>query len=118
MLRRRKRTDGLRQGTGDRTNDTLKGPDDRRSRVLRAGTLQVLWALLLVYFILAGLAFLFGREVGYDISFGVCGGLSLLVTVCFALIHLLDRTSAEGGWMRRIFLAGRKEEKDLTGKGR
>lgn len=67
---------------------------DRRKRVLRASTLQILWALLLVYLILLSIAFLFGREVGYEISFGVCLGLAGLVTVTFGAIYLLDRISA------------------------
>ena len=91
--------------------------DERRRRVLRSGTLQVLWALLLVYIILAGLAFRFGREVGYDIAFGVCGGLALLVTVCFAVIHILDRTSAAVEGRIRRFLT-RDTVRDLPGKRR
>jgi 2-iminobutanoate/2-iminopropanoate deaminase len=68
--------------------------NNRRRRVLRAGSLQVLWALALVYLILLGIAFLFGREVGYAISFGVCLGLAALVTAAFGAVHLLDRASA------------------------
>lgn len=91
--------------------------DERRRRVLRSGTLQVLWALLLVYIVLAGLAFRFGKEIGYDIAFGVCGGLALLVTVCFAVIHILDRASAAGeGWIRRFLT--RDKVRDLPGKRR
>ena len=70
------------------------GSPNRRTRVLRAATLQELWTLLLVYLILLGMAFLFGREVGYDIAFGVCGGVAVLVTVSFAAVYLLDRGSA------------------------
>jgi len=69
-------------------------PDTRRKRVLRESLYQVLWALLLVSLILLGIAFLFGREVGYDIAFGVCGGVAVLVTVSFAAVYLLDRGSA------------------------
>jgi hypothetical protein len=70
--------------------------------VLRAGALQVLWALLLVYFILLGIVFLFGREVGYEISFGVCIGLAILVTVSFLAIYVLDRLTAAGSeWMEK-----------------
>lgn len=61
---------------------------------MRAGALQVLWALLLVYLILLGIAFLFGHDVGYEISFAVCGGVAVLVTVSFAAVYLLDRVSA------------------------
>jgi len=75
---------------------------DRRKRVLRAGSLQVLWALLLVYLILLCIAFLFGREVGYEISFGVCMGLAVLVTVSFLAVHFLDRLTAAGlEWMEK-----------------
>ncbi len=52
---------------------------------------QILWALLLVYLILLGLAFLFGREVGYEISFVVCMGIAGLVTASFAAVYILDR---------------------------
>ena len=72
----------------------LRNQDDRHRRVFRAGTLQVLWALLLVYLILLGAALLFGRSVGYELSFGVCLGLAGLVTVSFAAIYLLDRLTA------------------------
>ncbi len=75
---------------------------DRKKRVLRAGALQVLWALLLVYLILLGAALLFGRSVGYEFSFGVCLGLAGLVTVSFAAIYLLDRLTAAGiEWMEK-----------------
>ncbi len=37
---------------------------------------------------------LFGRDVGYDISSAVCGGLALLVTASFVVLHLLDRITA------------------------
>ena len=72
----------------------MRYPDARRKRILRESTYQVLWALLLVYLLLVGIAFLFGREVGYDIAFGVCGGVAVLVTVSFAAVYLLDRGSA------------------------
>jgi hypothetical protein len=70
--------------------------------MLRAGAFQILWALLLVYFILLGIAFLFGREVGYEISFGVSIGLAILVTVSFLAIYVLDRMTAAGSeWMEK-----------------
>lgn len=62
--------------------------------MLRAGARQVLWALLLVYCILTGIAFLFGPSAGYEISFGVCLGLAVLVTAAFGAVFLLDRASA------------------------
>lgn len=71
-----------------------KDADERRSRVLRSGTVQVLWALMLVHIILLGVALRFGRDVGYGMAFGVCGGISVLVTVSFFSIHLLDRWTA------------------------
>jgi hypothetical protein len=55
---------------------------------------QVLWALLLVSLILLGIAFLFGRKVGYDIAFSVCGGVAVMVTVSFAAVYVLDRGRA------------------------
>lgn len=85
-----------------------EGPD-RRSRVLRRGSLQVLWALLLVYLLLLGIALLFGRDVGYGISFGVCLGVAALATVAFLAIHLLDRfTASSPRWVRKI-LQGRND---------
>lgn len=68
--------------------------DERRRRVLRAGLRQVLWALLLVYLILAGLALLFGREVGYGTSFSVCGGVAALTTITFLTVYIVDRVTA------------------------
>ena len=56
-------------------------PEDRRKRVLRAGSLQVLWALLIAYFLLAGIAILFGRQVGFGIAFGVFAGKGLFLSV-------------------------------------
>jgi hypothetical protein len=72
----------------------IAGSPDRQKRVLRAGSLQVLWALLLVYCILLGFAFLFGPSAGYEISFPVCGGIAGLVTAAFGAIFLLDEVSA------------------------
>jgi hypothetical protein len=51
---------------------------------------QVSWALLLVYIILLGLAFLFGKEIGYEISLWVCLAVAGLVTVTFFSIYLCD----------------------------
>jgi hypothetical protein len=68
--------------------------EERRRRVLRAGAFQILWALLLIYLILFGLALLFGRDVGYEVSFGVCLGIAGLVTAAFGAIYFLDRGSA------------------------
>ena len=72
----------------------MKVRPDHRARTLRAQTFQVLWALLLVYLVLSGIAVIFGREIGYCLSFGVCLGLAVLVTTAFFAIHVLDRTSA------------------------
>ncbi len=82
--------------------------------MLRAGTLQILWALLLVYCILFGVGVLFGREAGYAISFGVCLGVAALVTVTFLLIHLLDRLSADGTERFRLFRQRFAERKRKT----
>ena len=61
-----------------------------RSRSLLAHLKQVLWALLLVYIILLGLVFLFGKEVGYELSFWVCFSVAGLVTVAFFSIYLCN----------------------------
>jgi hypothetical protein len=80
----------------------LRNQDERRRRVLRAGSLQELWALLLIYLILLGVALLFGREVVYEIAFGVCIAVAVLVTVAFLALHLLDRmTAAVSEWMEK-----------------
>lgn len=86
---------------------------DRRERVLLSGALQVLWALMLVYLMLLGIAFLFGREVGYEISFGVCLGLVGLVTVTFVAIYLLDRISASFSCSAPRPIGRRKQTKAL-----
>jgi preprotein translocase subunit SecF len=49
---------------------------------------QVLWALFLVYLMLIGIAYLFGKQVGYEISIWVCLGIALLVTVSFISIYI------------------------------
>lgn len=72
----------------------MRSGDDRRARVLRSGTRQVLWALGLVYLIVLGLAFPIAREAGGDIAWYACGGVAFLVTVAFVLVHSLDRISA------------------------
>lgn len=89
---------------------------DRRKRVLRAGSLQILWALLLVYCILFGVGILFGREAGYTISFGVCLGVAALVTGTFLFIHLLDRLSADGAERFRSFRQRCRERKQNSMK--
>ena len=76
-------------------NTESQGPGRRlnrksRSRSLLAHLRQVLWALLLVYIILLGLVFLFGKEVGYELSFWVCFSVAVLVTVAFFSIYLCD----------------------------
>jgi fatty acid desaturase len=63
---------------------------ETRSRSLLAHLKQVLWALLLVYIILLGLVFLFGKEVGYELSLWVCLAVAGLVTVAFFSIYLCD----------------------------
>jgi len=51
---------------------------------------RVSWALLLVYIILLGLAFLFGKEIGYKLALWVCLAVAGLVTVTFFSIYLCD----------------------------
>ncbi len=65
---------------------------------------QVSWALFLVYIILLGLVFLFGKQIGYEISLRVCLGVAGLVTVTFISVYLCD--------LLRIVIADRI----LTGK--
>jgi hypothetical protein len=72
----------------------MTAEEDRRSRVLKQASLQELWALLLIALILLGIALLFGRQVGYGISFGASLGLLALVTVSFLLLHAFDRATA------------------------
>lgn len=59
-------------------------------RELIAFLKQVLWALFLVYLILLGAAYLFGKQVGFEISMWVCLGIAALVTVTFASIYLCN----------------------------
>jgi hypothetical protein len=61
-----------------------------RRRVLLDHLKQVAWALLLVYSILLGLVFLFGKEAGYEFSFWVCLAVAGLVTAAFVSVYLLD----------------------------
>jgi len=51
---------------------------------------QVLWALFLVYLMLLGVAYLFGKQIGYEISFWVCVAIALLVTVSFISIYFCN----------------------------
>jgi hypothetical protein len=89
----------------------IAGSQDRRKRVLRAGSLQILRALLLAYCILLGIAFLFGPSVGYEISFSVCLGTAGLVTAAFGVIFLLDRTSSmiTRAWSGMLERRGRRK---------
>ncbi len=50
--------------------------------------LEVSWALFLLYLLLAGLAVIFGRCVGYEITPWLCLVMALLVTAIFAVIVL------------------------------
>jgi len=49
---------------------------------------EVSWALFLLYLLLAGLAGIFGRCVGYEITPWLCLGFAFLVTAIFAVIVL------------------------------
>lgn len=51
---------------------------------------QVLWALFLVYLILLGAAYLFGKQIGFELSFWVCLGIAILVTATFVIIYLCN----------------------------
>jgi preprotein translocase subunit SecF len=51
---------------------------------------QVLWALVLVYLILLCAAYLFGKQVGFELSFLACLGIALLVTATFVSIYLCN----------------------------
>jgi hypothetical protein len=63
---------------------------DGLRRALIAFLKQVLWALFLVYLILLGVAYLFGKQVGFELSFWVCLGIALLVTVTFVSIYFCN----------------------------
>ena len=102
----------IRKGNGER--GTLV-TNDRKKRVLRAGALQILWALLLVYIILFGLAMRFGSEIGYALSFLVCGGVAAMVTIAFLAIYLTDRGSAYLTGRYEKFIE-RQEQGTLRGK--
>jgi hypothetical protein len=79
----------------------------KRRRPLLDHAKQVAWALLLVYLILLGLAFLFGKQVGYEISFWVCLGVAGLVTATFFSIYLCD--------LLRIVIADQMQRKQYKG---
>ncbi len=51
---------------------------------------QVLWALFLIYIILASTGFLFAQYIGYKNSFLVCSAVALLVVAAFLFIFLLN----------------------------
>ncbi len=65
-----------------------------RTRIRRRALLdyakQILWALFLVYIILLGLVFLFGKQIGYKISLWACLGVAGLTTITFLCIYLCD----------------------------
>lgn len=61
-----------------------------RRRALLDHLKQVLWALFLVYIILFGLVFLFGKEVGYEILLWAGVSVAGLVTIVFGSIYLFD----------------------------
>ncbi|HAR43809.1 MAG: hypothetical protein A2X56_12080 [Nitrospirae bacterium GWC2_57_13] len=63
---------------------------DGLGRELIAFLKQVVWALFLVYLILLGAAYLFGKQVGFEISIWVCLGSAALVTVTFASIYICN----------------------------
>jgi len=51
---------------------------------------EVAWAVFLLYLVLAGLALIFGREVGYAMMAWICLGFALLIAVVFAAISAIN----------------------------
>ncbi len=79
------------------------------SRVLFNYFKQVAWALFLVYLILGGVAYLFGKQIGYDTILWVCLGIALLVTVTFISIYLIDSLRVIiGEAMKRLIRRSKK----------
>jgi hypothetical protein len=65
---------------------------DKFAKELIEHFLEVAWAFFIIFLLLAGLAVIFGRSVGYDATFWGCLGFALLVAAIFAMIvlgHLL-----------------------------
>ncbi len=60
---------------------------NKLSRSLFADLKQVLWALLLVYIILAGLACFFGKQIGYRDAFLICLSIAAFVAVTFLGVY-------------------------------
>lgn len=59
-------------------------------RALFSNLKQVLWALFLVYIILAVTVYLFGKQIGFYHAFLVCLAIAALVTVTFIALYLLS----------------------------
>jgi len=59
-------------------------------RELFAFLKQVLWALFLVYLVLLVFAYLFGKQIGFELSFSVSLGIALLVTLTFVSIYFCN----------------------------
>ncbi len=51
---------------------------------------QVLWAIFLIYLILASTCLLFGQYIGYKNSFLVCMAIAILIAVAFMTIFLCN----------------------------
>jgi|MudIll2142460700_1097286.scaffolds.fasta_scaffold111356_3 type IV secretory pathway VirB2 component (pilin) len=51
---------------------------------------QVVWVLALVYVILLGIAVLFGRQIGFDVTGPVVLGIAGLVTAVFIFLYVTD----------------------------
>ena len=64
----------------------MSGPQ----RALFQDLKQVLWALFLIYLILASTGFLFAQYIGAKVALLVCLAIALLVTVTFVSIFLFD----------------------------
>jgi len=61
-----------------------------RRRALLDHVKQISWALFLVYIILFGLVFIFGKQIGYEMSLLASISVAGLVTVTFVSIYLCD----------------------------
>ncbi|OGW46710.1 MAG: hypothetical protein A2078_08330 [Nitrospirae bacterium GWC2_57_9] len=61
---------------------------NRSRRALFADLKQVLWALFLVYLILAAAGWLFGKQIGFEDAFLICLAIAVLVTITFFSVFL------------------------------
>ena len=68
---------------------------------------EIAWALFLIFFFLACLLVIFGRELGFDSVLWVCLGFALIVLGLFGMI-ILGQLLWIGIWkvLRRLFPEG------------